>query len=66
MDIKRNASAQSASDSHSLPLSKSYCNIFPEEIKDLARHYGDDPRLEYHLLPLVRTAVLTPLPSVWQ
>jgi hypothetical protein len=27
---------------------------------------GDDPRLEYHLLPLVRTAVLTPLPSVWQ
>lgn len=66
MDIKRNASAQSASDSHSLPLTKSYCNISPEEIKDLARHYGVNPRLEYHLLPLVRAAVLTPLPSVWQ
>jgi hypothetical protein len=66
MDIKRNASAQFASESQSLPLSKSYCSISPEEIKDLARHYGVNPRLEYHLLPLVRAAVLTPLPSVWQ
>ena len=67
MDIKRNAaSVQSAGGSRSLPLSQSYGVVSPEEIKDLARHYGVNPRLEYHLLPLVRAAVLTPMPSGWQ
>jgi hypothetical protein len=66
MEMKRSASAHSAGGMQSLPFSKSYSNISPEEIKDLARHYGVNPRLEYHLLPLVRAAVLTPLPSVWQ
>ena len=66
MEMKRTASAQSAGGSRALPLSQSYGVISPEEIKDLARHYGVNPRLEYHLLPLVRAAVLTPLPSGWQ
>jgi hypothetical protein len=66
MEIKRSASGQSAGSANALPLSKKYTSISPEEIKDLARHYGVNPRLEYHLLPLVRAAVLTPLPSEWQ
>ena len=65
-EIRRSASSQPAGGGYSLPLSKSYVSISPEEIKDLARHYGVNPRLEYHLLPIVRAAVLTPLPSVWQ
>ncbi len=47
MDMRRSKSTQSAGGMQSLPFSKSYSSISPEEIKDLARHYRVNPRLEY-------------------
>jgi hypothetical protein len=64
--LKRGASQHSAGGVHSAQLSISYCSVSPEEVKDMAQHYGVNPRIEYHLLHLVRAAVLTPLPSAWQ